>query len=56
MDFMHEFARTNDYAAALREAQLKAIYALKLNNYYKNPHPYFWGSYLLYQKNCFSYH
>jgi CHAT domain-containing protein/Tfp pilus assembly protein PilF len=54
MDFMHEFARTNDYAAAIKETQLKAIHALKLNNYYKNPHPYFWGSYLLSQKNCFS--
>ena len=56
MDFMREFARINDYTAALKVMQLRAIYDLKLNNYYKNPHPYFWGSFLLCQKNYFSYH
>ena len=53
-DFMIEHNNTNDFVTALREIQLKAIQNLKANRYYKNPHPYFWGSYLLLQKHCFT--
>ena len=48
-DFLSEYKKTNDIAGSIRHSQLTAINRLKLNNYFKNPHPYFWGSYLLAQ-------
>lgn len=50
IDFFDGYIESNDFVTALQYSQLKAIDNLKSNTYFKHPHPYFWGSYLLSQK------
>jgi CHAT domain-containing protein len=50
-DFLKEYKKTGNSLEALRYTQINAIDHLKSNSYFIKPHPYFWGSYILAQKN-----
>ncbi len=54
-DFLAAYHQTNNAISSIRYVQLQAINNLKSNKYFRHPHPYFWGSYLLSQKQCFKY-
>ncbi len=47
-DFLASWLATRNSTLALRECQLKGIEKLQRHSYYKQPHPYFWGSPVLF--------
>lgn len=46
-NFLALWAASRQPEQALQESQLNAIAALQRNDYYQQPHPYFWGSTVL---------
>lgn len=46
-NFIVSWATTWKPAQALRESQRKTIQQLQVNSYYLQPHPYFWGNFVL---------
>jgi CHAT domain-containing protein len=46
-NFLTFWAATLNVAQALQACQSNAIQELQESNYFKHPHPYFWGSYII---------
>lgn len=46
-NFLTSWAATLNVAQALQACQSKAIQELQASSYFKQPHPYFWGSYVI---------
>jgi len=49
-NFIRYLSDYSDPAMALKESQLESIQELVKSNYYKKPHPYYWGSFILSSK------
>jgi CHAT domain-containing protein len=49
-DFLYIIKYHDHLYYALRDVQLEAINDLKRSNYYHSPHPYLWGSFVLYSQ------
>jgi len=49
-NFIRYLSNYSDPITALKESQLASIQELFKSNYYKNPHPYYWGSFILSSK------
>ncbi len=45
--FLQSWVRLGYPAWAMREMQLQSIRRLRQHSYFRKPHPYFWGSYIL---------
>jgi len=49
--FLERWISDSIPTAALRDCQLATIQSLENDQYYRQPHPYFWGSYVLMTAN-----
>ncbi len=50
-DFLNIYTHSFDAAQALRTIQLETLQSYYKDSYYQKPHPYFWGSYVLYSNS-----
>lgn len=49
-NFVEYLDYTSDPVIALNEVQVESMHKLLRSNYYKKPHPYYWGSFILSSK------